>query len=951
MLAPAALVALTVGYLGALFAIAALVDRGTGLRLARSPAATALALGVFATSWTLFGSVGFAATDGWRFLAIYVGATLSCALVPVVWAPLARVVRERQLPTLADVFAYRYQGRALGALVTLFLLLGSLPYQALQLRAAVEVVAELGGGAARGPIALVITGLLVLFGVMYGVRHLSPRERHDGLVAAVAVESIVKAVALVSVGAFACWGVLGGPAGLSSWLARHPQALEQMTRPAREPSWLALLVTSAAAVFLLPRQWHMGFTEGDERGLRAASWALPAYLLLLNLPVPLVLWAGQALELPGRPDFYALGLVRASGSPLLAAAVFLGALSAAGAMILVTTVALAGMVQNHLLVPLVGLPAGAGSGELLPRLRWIRRALVAGIILAGHGVYLVAAEQPRLVDLGLSSFVGVAQLLPGVIGVLLWPRATARGVTWGLLAGTVLWLATAVVPLITGLELDVGVDFWTFATAASLGTNTLAFVAGSLAREPRAAEREAAEVCRRGSTLLPPAAADADAPADFAARLAPVLGERTAAAEVARALADLELGPDERRPDRLRALRDRLEQNLSGLVGPVTARAIVDEQLAVDPTLGSLLSEQLRHAEAQVAAARLEGPARALELARRFLRQVLEELPVGVGVIGPAGDVALWNDAMARTTGAVAGEVLGRRLADLPEPWGEALGAFAAGSADGGERTLGARQLSLRRAALEGGEPGALVLLVEDRTEQRALEARVAHQERLASLGRLAAGVAHEIGNPLTGIASLAQNLLVEAADADVGERLGLIVDQTERIDRIVRALTGFSRAGGPARAIPGEVPLAEVVAEAITLARLGRAGRAADLVARVPPSLRVMGDRQRLEQVFVNLLTNACDASPPGARIEVSAERAEERVVLRVADAGAGMTPDVRARIFEPFFTTKEVGEGTGLGLALVYSIVSEHGGTIDVESTPGLGTTVTVSLPGVVT
>lgn len=941
MLSPGTLLALTVCYLGALFAIAALVDRGVGRRLARSPATTALSLGVYATSWTLFGSVGFAATEGWRFLAIYIGATLSCALVPVFWTPLLRLARERQLATLADVFAYRYQGRTVGAFVTLFLLASSLPYQALQLRAAVEVVAEVGGAGARDEIAILTTGLLVLFGVMYGVRHMTPRDRHDGLVTVVALESVIKAVALAAVACFALWGVLGGPAGLERWLAAHPEALEAMTRKASEPSWLALLLTSAASVFLLPRQWHMGFTEGDERGLRAASWGLPAYLFLLNLGVPLVLWAGRALALPERPDFFALGLVRVSGSPLLAAVLFLGALSAAGGMIVVTTVALAGMMQNHVIVPIVGL---RGEGELVPRLRWIRRALVAGIIIAGHGFYLIAAEQPRLVDLGLTSFVAVAQLLPGVVGVLFWQRATARGVNWGLAAGSVLWLATAIVPIFVGGSGVETADVWSFSTAASLGVNVVAFIAGSLAREPSAAEREAAEACRRGTEPLSPRPSDADSPETFAARLAPVLGERTAQAEVDRALADL---GDLDGPERLRRLRGRLEQNLSGLVGPLTARAIIDERLAVDPELTSLLSEQLRYAEEQIAAVRLEGPARALELARRFLREVLEELPVGVCVSGTAGDVALLNSAMERITTVRATEAIGRRLAELPAPWGEALGGFAAGEAEGTELVVEGRQLWMRKAVLGGAEPGGLVILVEDRTAQRELESRVAHQERLASLGRLAAGVAHEIGNPLTGIASLAQNLRAEVADADIAERLGLIVDQSGRIDRIVRALTGFSRSGSAAPGTRVVVPLAGVVTEAITLARLGRAGHAVDLRADVAEELRVMGDRQRLEQVLVNLLTNACDASPPGARVDVSAETDGGRVRLRVIDRGHGMTPDVRARMFEPFFTMKEVGAGTGLGLSLVYSIVAEHGGTIEVESVPGGGTTVTVELP----
>jgi len=967
MLSPAVLTALAVGYLGLLFLVATLVDRGHGRTLSRHPLTTALALGVYATSWTFFGSVGFAAVEGWRFLAIYVGATVSCALIPVIWAPLCRLVKERQLASLADLFAYRYQSQAVGALVTIFLLAGSLPYQALQLRAAVEAVSELGGEQTRGPIALVTTGFLVVFGMVYGVRHLSPRDRHDGFVAAVAVESLVKLVALAAVGGYTLFAVFGGPGGLRSWLATNPAALEQLARPARDHSWVALLLLGAGAIFLLPRQWQMGFTEGNPAGLRTASWALPLYLLLLNLAVPLVLWAGRALALGGPADFYVLGVTRSSGSIALAALVFLGALSAAGAMIVVTTVALAGMVQNHVIVPLTGVTA-----LVYRRLRWLRRGLVAGIILAGYGVYLVLARNTRLVDIGLVSFVAVAQLIPGLVGVMLWPRATARGFVLGLSVGIVAWVATPVVPLLASSDvlpaswnwlarLPLGGDPWTFTTAFTLGANMVAFAIGSVMREPSVAEREAAEVCRRRASGVIAAPVEATSPAEFAARLAPVLGEPVAELEVDTACRDLGLHADESRPDRLRLLRDRVEQNLSGLVGPVTARMIVDERLALDESFRTLVSAQLRYVEERLAAARLEGPAHALEQARRFLRDVLQDLPVGVCVLGPAGDVALWNQAMVRLSGLPAEHTLERRLIELPAPWGPMLAGFAAAGAARAEEEHECegrvRQLTLHRATVAAeagaGGPGGLALLVEDRTEQHDLQERVTHQDRLASIGRLAAGVAHEIGNPLTGIASLAQNLQSEADEArlpDMAERLKLVVEQTRRIDRIVQALMGFARAGVAGRRkplVPVAVPVADVVADAVTLTRLGRSGRDIEFDVDVPSDLAVPRDRQRLEQVIVNLLTNACDASPPHGRVRVDAAREDQRVRLCVRDHGTGMSPEVRARIFEPFFTTKEPGQGTGLGLTLVYSIVLEQGGTVDVASAPGEGTTVTVNLP----
>jgi PAS domain S-box-containing protein len=960
-LSTAWLLGLTAAYLGGLFVLASAVERAHGrLReAARHPFVHALALGVYATSWTFFGSVGVAASEGLRFVAIYVGATISCALIPLVWEPLARLCRERRLASLPDLLAYRYQSRTVGALVTLFFLAGSLPYQALQLRAAVEAVVSFAGAGARGPVALAITALLVVFAFAYGVRHIGPLERHDGFIAAVALESCVKLIALLAVGGYALFHVFGGSAELSSWLRARPDAMRALVTPAREHSWLAHLLLSAAAIFLLPRQWHVGFTEGSARGLRTASWALPAYLLLLNLSVPVVLWAGQHLSLPGSPEFYVLGLAKDSGSGLLSALVFVGALSASSAMIVVTTVALASMVQTQL----IGLGSAVLGGDLYARLLWLRRGLVVGIIVAGHAVYTGLADSTQLADLGLTSFVAVAQALPGLIGVMLWSRATARGVVWGLAAGIAAWLATPVAPLLAAAgvlserwdwlraigEQD---DPWSFTTAFTLGCNALGFVLGSLTRAPTRQERHAAAVCRQRAELAPPSFSAASSALDFVARLSPVLGEHAAEREVAAAVQQLGAAGGALRSEQLRA---QLEANLSALVGPITARMIVDERLAVDDSLRTLLSSQLRYVEEQLSALRLTGPARALEQARQFLRDVLSELPLGVCALGPEGDVALWNRAMAEITGLSASEAFGRPLRELPAPWSELLSeAVSRPDALGEhERVIAGRtrRFALQRAAVDSGStPGGSVLLLQDRTEARELEQKLAHRDRLASIGQLAAGVAHEIGNPLTGITSLAQNLRAESADDDVRERLSLLITQTQRIARIVRSLLGFARAGdGSATTASSEsVRVAELVDEALTLTRLGRAARQLQFKVELDPELCVRGDRQRLEQVLVNLLSNACDASPDGSEVVVRAARDGERVQLSVQDCGAGMTSEAQARAFEPFFTTKQAGAGSGLGLSLSYGIVAEHGGSIALSSVLGQGTIVTVELPG---
>jgi PAS domain S-box-containing protein len=597
---------------------------------------------------------------------------------------------------------------------------------------------------------------------------------------------------------------------------------------------------------------------------------------------------------------------------------------------------------------------GPLGGDLYRRLRWLRRALIAVIVIAGYAVHRMLTGDLGLADLGLVSFVAIAQFLPGLVGVLFWPRATARGVFVGLSVGAAGWSLSLLVPLLVLRGVLPANDPWTLSTALSLGGNVLAFFIVSLWSRPRPGEAEAAAACRR-EALFPEGTVTASSPSEFVERLSPALGHAAAQAEVERARLDLRLAPDEQRPGELRRLRDQVEQNLSGLLGPVLSRALVDRGLTIDQSLQSAVASRLYLSDERQS----RPPVRELDAARRYLRRIVQDLPQGVCTIDPSGEVVIWNEALANMTGVESEQAVGATLASIPAPWGPLLldlsqAAEARREAqvttDGRTRELALVKSSIDPTALPGASSsGGLVLLVEDRTVQHALQAQVAHQDRLASIGRLAAGVAHEIGNPLTGIASVAQNLRHDLEAADAPERLELIVEQTRRIDRIVRALVGFAHAGiGPSAATHrGKVQLADVVREAFTLTRLGPGARHVELTQDVADDLCVLGDHQRLVQVLVNLLTNACDASPSGGRVDIRARSEGAEIVVEVIDRGTGMAPEVRARALEPFFTTKSAGQGTGLGLSLVYSMVMELGGSLDLTSEVSVGTSVTVRLP----
>jgi signal transduction histidine kinase len=313
---------------------------------------------------------------------------------------------------------------------------------------------------------------------------------------------------------------------------------------------------------------------------------------------------------------------------------------------------------------------------------------------------------------------------------------------------------------------------------------------------------------------------------------------------------------------------------------------------------------------------------------------------------------------MGALTRTPSKDVTGSYLSDIAEPWRSLLNDFS-NSHDvhyyRREIQLDNKPhwISLHKATIEGPITEGVydqVMMLEDVTETQLLEQELVHSERLASVGRLAAGVAHEIGNPITGIACLAQNLRYDSDNPDVLETANQILSQTDRVTSIVQSLVGFSHSGhGNNEFKP--VILRDCANEAINLLSLQKDKRHVNFINDIAPKAIVAGDAQRMIQVFINLLSNARDASPAEGRVRLASDEDEYSIEITVTDEGSGIPAHLQDRILEPFFTTKEPGEGTGLGLAMVYSIIEDHGGMLDLVSPFNLiknnGTQFIVKLP----
>ncbi|MED5251272.1 MAG: ATP-binding protein, partial [Pseudomonadota bacterium] len=472
-------------------------------------------------------------------------------------------------------------------------------------------------------------------------------------------------------------------------------------------------------------------------------------------------------------------------------------------------------------------------------------------------------------------------------------------------------------------------------------------------------ERSAAEACSVDAVIrskrLPLEAATAG---DFPAHLAQALGDEAASREVDRALKALNLTPQERRPYALRRLRDRIQANLSGLMGPSVARDIVDRYLPYRHD-DAPVTDDIHFVESRLEAyrSRLTGLARELDGLRRHHRQTLAYLPVGLCVLGDDDELLMWNQALSQLSGISGESVIGSRRDSLPPPWPTLLGSVLNASQTPLYKqavTLHGKDyfLTLHKAVLSGHDSrGGSVILVEDHTEMKWLEEELVHAARLASIGQLAAGVAHEIGNPITGISSLAQNLRYDTEDPALLETADQIQQLTQRVTKIVNSLVGFAHGGRPALPLPAAPASLKTVSEdALHLIHLARSGEDVTFTNACPSDIVVRGDAQRLTQVMVNLLSNAKDACQPQGTVRIEAGTQASHAWWRVVDDGHGIDPSVKHRLFEPFTTTKPAGEGTGLGLSLAYQIINEHQGKIEVASPPPgkpRGTAITLWLP----
>ncbi|MBY6200761.1 sodium:solute symporter [Maritalea mobilis] len=660
------LVAVCVLYVAGLFAVAFLAEKRAAEGKARwlnSPITYTLSLSIYTTAWTFYGAVGSAARSGLEFLTIYLGPTL--VFIGWFWLlrKMVRIGRAQRITSIADMISSRYgKSGALAAMVTLLAVVGTTPYIALQLQSVtLSFSAFSSNGGAGTPdaeaTAIWVAAGLALFTIVFGTRSLDVNERHPGLVSAIALEAIVKLFAILALGVFVVWGVADGPGDMLARIEASP-VIDTSWNGAR---WVGITALAGAAILCLPRMFQVLVVENsDERHLATAGWAFPLYLMLISLFVVPIAVIGLDLPSAGdNPDLFVLTVPLGLGRDGLALLVFLGGFSAATSMVIVAALALSTMVSNHVIVPLwlrFSRAEGPTSGDMRRVALTARRLSIAGVLFLGLWYYRLSGGAEALADIGLIAFLGVAQVLPALLGGILWRGATRVGAALGIGAGFLIWAWLLLIPnmaetggLIPAMleegPFSIGwlspatplglqaTDRLLTAMILSLGTNTLLFILGSLFSFPSPLERlqgaQFVNVYDHSRALLGwrGAAGTAD---DLLIMAQRILGSGRAGRLFQSAAAAQ--GREGALPEPTADFLETLERELAGSVGAATAHAMVGQITGgASVSVRDLLAVADETAQIMEYSSQLE--AKSAELARtaerlREVNQKLTELSV-----------------------------------------------------------------------------------------------------------------------------------------------------------------------------------------------------------------------------------------------------------------------------------------------------------------------------------
>lgn len=899
------IILISVLYMLVLFGIASWSERrrSSGKSLVANPYVYTLSLAVYCTAWTYYGSVGNASSSGLSNLAIYIGPTLMAPLWWFVLRKIIRISKVQKVTTLADFISSRYgKSITIGGFVTIFSVLGIIPYISLQLKAistSFSVLTNSKGidsvnGFSQIPFyedsAFYVTLILIVFTILYGTRNVDATRRNEGLVTAIAFESIFKLLAFLIIGGVVTFGVFNGFGDIFKTAAQNPEFKKLFAIDSVQTTdWFFMILLSMMAVMFLPRQFHMAVKENvSEKHLDKAIWLFPLYLLIINIFVLPIALGGSILfdGLNVNADNFVLAIPMHLNQDGLAVLTYLGGFSASTSMVIVSAVALSVMLSNNLVIPLM-----LRDTKLKDRLNkhlgnysvMIRRISIAGILILAVIYYQTLGKSHSLISMGLISFVAVAQFAPAIIGGIYWKGATKSGALSGMIVGFLIWTFALIFPILisAGLMPESIMDqgLWkisylkpyalfglsgispiTHGFFWSLFFNLLSFVVVSFKTKQSAKEANQAEIF-------------VDIFKYSKSVESSILWKGTAyVADIKRLLGNI-LGQDVA----LAILEDyRKEYKIDW-----------EDTAVAQPQLVNFAEKELTGALGAASS-------------RLLVASVVEEDPVSteevLSILKEKQQLLLMN------------------------------------------KELEQKSMELKQASAE---------LTKANRKLRELDSQ---KDEFIST------VAHELKTPLTSIRAFSE-ILSDHSDLDIEEKkkfLETITNETIRMTRLITQVLDLERfQSGRQKLTYERHSLNEIIDEAINMLQPIIEEKNIKLTVDKQMSLPIsFMDEDRIKQVIMNLVSNAvkfCDQEK--GEVKISSYYIDGNLKVNVSDDGKGIKRENQLAIFEPFFqadnqTTKKP-VGSGLGLAICKRIIETHKGTIWVDSEPGKGARFSFEIP----
>ena len=999
-----ALLLLALGYVSLLFAIAYWGDKADPKHFSGTVRAAiyGLTLAVYCTSWTFYGAVGSAAENGWGYLPIYLGPMM---VILFGWGMIHRIVKiskRQNLTSIADFIAARYgKARSLAVLVTVIATVGSVPYIALQLKAVVagfDIVSNYSeAGAAENDTAFVFAAALAVFAILFGTRKIDVTEHHDGMMLAIAFESVVKLFAFITVGIFA-WMLLGNIEAVTPLAAEKVATVFRFDR--MPDMFITQLILASAAIFCLPRQFHVAVVEAyEDANIQPTRWTFPLYLLIFSAFIIPITLAGLKALPPGEfsGDAFVLALPMQGEHTLLTVLAFLGGFSAATGMVIVASVALSTMISNEIVMPALMSIKMLGLAERKDYTRlmlYTRRGAIIGIAALAY-LYLLATDRSAaLASIGLLSFAAAAQFMPLIVFGLYWPRSTRVGAIAGLSTGFVLWAYTLFLPTLAragafsdvfitdglfsqswlrpeSLLLDVQSNPLTHGVAWSLGANVLINIAVSLVTRQSVVEKIQARTFAGPAIGVGPVRAAAGrhdiTNADLRSLADRFLGNQNVERSFSdfAATTDIDLtssGPADRR------LLQFTERLIAGAIGASSARVVMTAALRKTGTeIGDVVLL-------------LDETSQALTFNRRLLDATLDNITQGVSVVDSSQRLIGWNSRYEELMNYAPGMVhVGESVADLIRYNGE-RGRF--GDVDV-ELEIEKRLKHLRSSkpyryqsnfvrgkAIEiSGQPmpgGGYVTTYTDITESKVVEnelveAKALLEQRVAdrtaelertmtalqqakgeaenanvSKTRFLAAAAHDLLQPLNA-AKLFAALLNEHREDMRTEQSGL-VERIESsliaVEDLLGALLDISRLDTAAPEPKLDVfPVTDIFRAIET--QFSAAFEEQGLKLRIAKSsLFVRTDAALLRRIVQNFVSNARRYTPAGG-VLVGCRRHGDDVAIQVIDTGIGIAPEDQQVVFDEFKRLGKRSKGAKRGLGLGLAIVDRIARLLDHQIT----------------